>query len=115
MPDREPLQLFGLMIPQMTEAGTVEYQELHAAGLSITDAKPVYIIVCFQGEMLGIQTPPGATVEHKVLMTADNAALLAAIAIGHGERAAGRVPFTAMLDQQLTFVRQKIKNGEPIQ
>lgn len=108
----EPINLFGLMIPWGTEAGTVEYTELHAAGLSIPDAKPVYIIITFQGQMLGLQVPPGASAEHRVMVTADNAAVLAAVVIGYGEQAAGRVPFTAMLDQALSRVRATIKNGD---
>lgn len=113
MGEREPLSLFGMMVPTQTEAGPVEYQELHAAGLTINDAKPAYIIVCFQGHMIGMNVPDGMVVEHKILMDGQNAALLAAIVIAHGETVAGRVPFTAWLDQQLSYVRGKIKeNGE---
>lgn len=108
----EPLQLFGMMIPQQTEAGTVEYHELKAAGLTHHNPQDTYVILCFQGEMLGVSLPLGAVTEHKVLLTGENAAMLAAIAIVQGERAMGRIPFQACLDQQLMYVRDKTKDEE---
>lgn len=102
--------LFALMLPESVSAGTVEYQEIQAAGADFGNAaQPAYVVLLIQGDVYGMQTPPGVEVEHKILLDAQSAALMAAILIGQGEKIVGRAGFTAMLDQEISLVRQHEK------
>jgi|SRR5687767_3288013 len=103
----EQMQLFGTMWPMATSAGIVELQELEELGVDFgDDAKPAYVLFKFRGDVYGLPETLGADVENKILFTAENAALIAAILIGQAEQIIGRIRFAAMLDQELAHVRE---------
>lgn len=107
----EPFSPLAMMLPTVTIAGTVSREEIEAAGLVFNEPDHIFVILMFSGQVLGAPEIPGMTMEQKTLLTVDNAAMTAAILIGHSEKAIGRIAFSAKLDQQLSRVRNGLIKG----
>ena len=105
----EEIDPYGMMFAMHFGSGIFTADQLRDVGFEIEEGQTLFMHIDISGPVAGITNDPDT--HAKIMVNADDAALLAAIILCHFEATPLRTTFLAKYDQNVARVRENIRKA----